>query len=83
MDQNLSPMANSQPATGGPLSHAAAFHSLLILSPVLLAGYVMMHVESEFNEILFKAIADAYIQVSTFVAGTFFIFYGWLFLVEW
>jgi hypothetical protein len=48
----------------------------LILLPVLLAGYVMMHVESEFNDILFKAIADAYIQVSTFVAGTFFIFYG-------
>jgi hypothetical protein len=48
----------------------------LILFPVLLAGYVMMHVESEFNDILFKAIADAYIQVSTFVAGTFFIFYG-------
>jgi hypothetical protein len=48
----------------------------LILFPVLLAGYVMTHIESEFNDILFKAIADAYIQVSTFVAGTFFIFYG-------
>jgi len=76
MDQNLSPLANSQSATGGPRDPSTTFHSLLILSPVLLAGYVMMHVESEFNDILFKAIADAYIQVSTFVAGTFFIFYG-------
>jgi len=72
----LSPLANSQPATGGPRDPATAFHSLLILSSVLLAGYVMTHIESEFNDILFKAIADAYIQVSTFVAGTFFIFYG-------
>ena len=72
----MSPLANSQPATGGPRDLATAFHSLLILSPVLLAGYVMTHIESEFNDILFKAIADAYIQVSTFVAGTFFIFYG-------
>ena len=76
MDQNLSPLANSQSATGGLRDPSTTFHSLLILFPVLLAGYVMMHVESEFNDILFKAIADAYIQVSTFVAGTFFIFYG-------
>lgn len=51
-------------------------HSLLIILPVLIAGYVMTNVESEFTNILFKAIADAYIQVSTFVAGTFFVFYG-------
>ena len=76
MDQNLSPLANSQSATGGLRDRSTTFHSLLILFPVLLAGYVMTHVESEFNDILFKAIADAYIQVSTFVAGTFFIFYG-------
>ena len=76
MDQNISPLTNSQPTTGVPLDPATTFHSLLILCPVLLAGYVMMHVESEFIDILFKAIADAYIQVSTFVAGTFFIFYG-------
>ena len=76
MGQNLSPLANSQSATGGLRDPSTTFHSLLILFPVLLAGYVMMHVESEFNDILFKAIADAYIQVSTFVAGTFFIFYG-------
>ena len=74
MNQNLSPLANSQSATGGLRDTSTTFHSLLILFPVLLAGYVMMHVESEFNSILFKAIADAYIQVSTFVAGTFFIF---------
>ena len=76
MGQNLSPLANSQSAAGGLRDPSTTFHSLLILFPVLLAGYVMMHVESEFNDILFKAIADAYIQVSTFVAGTFFIFYG-------
>jgi hypothetical protein len=76
MDQKLSSLANSQSATVGLRDPATTFHSLLILFPVLLAGYLMVHVESEFNDILFKAIADAYIQVSTFVAGTFFIFYG-------
>ena len=76
MDQNISPMANPQAATGGPRGPANIFHSLLILAPVLLAGYVMTQVDSELTDILFKAIADAYIQVSTFVAATFFIFYG-------
>ena len=76
MNQKFLPSATSRLATGGPSHPADFFHSLLILFPVLLAGYVMIHVESEFSDILFKAIADAYIQVSTFVAGTFFIFYG-------
>ena len=76
MDQEPSSLAYLKRATGGPTNPATTFHSLLILSPVLLASYVMMHVESEFNDILFNAIADAYIQVSTFVAGTLFIFYG-------
>ncbi len=76
MRQHFSPLVSPQPATRGLRDPAVVFHSLLTLFPVLLAGYVMMNVESQFNDILFKAIADAYIQVSTFVAGTFFIFYG-------
>ena len=36
----------------------------------------MAQTNSELGNIIFSAIADAYLQVSAFVAGTFFIFYG-------
>ena len=36
----------------------------------------MTHASSALLDIVFQAIADAYIQVSAFVAGTFFLFYG-------
>ena len=36
----------------------------------------MTHSSSALLDIVFRAIADAYIQVSAFVAGTFFLFYG-------
>lgn len=42
----------------------------------MIAVYIITGVESEFTNILFNAISDAYLQVSTFVAGTFFVFYG-------
>jgi hypothetical protein len=51
-------------------------HGLAILLPAILAGFAMTTTNSELGDIIFTAIADAYIQVSTFVAGTFFIFYG-------
>jgi len=63
-------------ATGGPHSRANIKHSLFIMVPVLLAGYLMTNAESKLADILFKAIADSYLQVSTFVAATFFLFYG-------
>lgn len=53
-----------------------AMHGLAILLPAILAGFAMTMTNSELSDIIFTAIADAYIQVSTFVAGTFFIFYG-------
>ena len=53
-----------------------AMHGLVILLPAILAGFAMTATNSELGDIIFAAIADAYIQVSTFVAGTFFIFYG-------
>ena len=36
----------------------------------------MATTNSELGDIIFASVADAYIQVSTFVAGTFFLFYG-------
>ena len=41
-----------------------------------LAGLAMATTNSELGDIIFASVADAYIQVSTFVAGTFLIFYG-------
>ena len=55
---------------------AGIFQSFLIIIPAMIAVYIMTSIGSAFTNILFKAIADAYLQVSTFVAGTFFVFYG-------
>ena len=49
---------------------------LFILAPVLLAAILLLNVESELLDIIFTSIADAYLQVSTFVAATFLIIYG-------
>ena len=48
----------------------------LILAPALLAAGLMLNAESELLDIIFASIADAYLQVSTFVAATFLIIYG-------
>jgi hypothetical protein len=48
----------------------------MILLPVVVAAVTMTYASSALLDIVFRAIADAYIQVSTFVAGTFFLFYG-------
>ncbi len=48
----------------------------LILAPALLAAGLMLNAEGELLDIIFAAIADAYLQVSTFVAATFLIIYG-------
>jgi len=49
---------------------------LAILAPTVLAAVLMLTAESELLDIIFAAIADAYLQVSTFVAATFLIIYG-------
>jgi len=78
MDQDIaSEMAREQTAqtdpTGGGRSHIALF---AILGPTILAAVVMLTAESELLDIIFASIADAYLQVSTFVAATFLIIYG-------
>ena len=49
---------------------------LAILAPTVLAAVLMLTAESELLDIIFASIADAYLQVSTFVAATFLIIYG-------
>ena len=49
---------------------------LAILAPTMLAAVLMLTAESELLDIIFTSIADAYLQVSTFVAATFLIIYG-------
>ena len=48
----------------------------LILAPALIAAALMLNAEGELLDIIFASIADAYLQVSTFVAATFLIIYG-------
>ena len=73
MEQHNATAIGRAPMPGKPRH---AMHGLAILLPAILAGFAMTTTNSEFGDIIFAAIADAYIQVSTFVAGTFFIFYG-------
>ena len=63
-----------QPRFVGKLRHA--LHGLALLLPALIAGLAMATTNSELGDIIFASVADAYLQVSTFVAGTFMIFYG-------
>ena len=46
------------------------------LVAVTAAAGLYLTSEHELVEIIFAAVADAYIQVSTFVAGTFLLIYG-------
>ena len=73
MEQHNATAIGRAPMPGKPRH---AMHGLAILLPAILAGFAMTTTNSELGDIIFAAIADAYIQVSTFVAGTFFIFYG-------
>ncbi|MEL0063054.1 MAG: putative manganese transporter, partial [Candidatus Puniceispirillum sp.] len=70
------PHPPSPPAARFSAGRAALWHGLMILLPVVLAAVTMTYASSALLDIIFRAIADAYIQVSTFVAGTFFLFYG-------
>ena len=53
-----------------------ALHGILLVLPALLAGFSMITTDTDFGGIIFNSIADAYIQVSTFVAATLLIVYG-------
>jgi len=53
-----------------------ALHGFMLVLPALLAGFTMITTDTDFGEVIFTSIADAYIQVSTFVAATFLIVYG-------
>ena len=76
MDQDITSDMKQRQESGkatigaGPLTHLA------ILAPTLLAAMLMLTAESELLDIIFASIADAYLQVSTFVAATFLIIYG-------
>ena len=76
MEQKISLTAKHWRLIGGRPDTAGIFQSFLTIVPAMIAVYIMTSIESAFTNILFKAIADAYLQVSTFVAGTFFVFYG-------
>ena len=76
MHEKLMPHPPSPPAARFSAGRAALWHGLLILLPVVVAAVTMTYASSALLDIVFRAIADAYIQVSTFVAGTFFLFYG-------
>ena len=43
----------------------------IIIAPAIIAAVLMLGVENELHDIIFTSIADAYLQVSTFVAATF------------
>ena len=48
---------------------------MILILPVVAAA-LMLTAQGELLDIIFGAIADAYLQVSTFVAATFLIIYG-------
>ena len=53
-----------------------ALHGFMLVLPALLAGFTMITTDTGFGEVIFTSIADAYIQVSTFVAATLLIVFG-------
>ena len=67
---------SKQPAARLQVGPQRSMQTLLLLVPVAIATYLTLTAEHELADIIFGSIADAYIQVSTFVAATFFLFYG-------
>ena len=53
-----------------------ALHGFMLVLPALLAGFTMITTDTDFGEVIFTSIADAYIQVSTFVAATLLIVFS-------
>ena len=52
------------------------FNQKLLISGFILLALVYGLINHEFGEIIISSIADAYIQVTSFVAATLFLFYG-------
>ena len=75
MDQERAPDTDSQPIASA-LPNRQALGVAAIIAPAVLAALLMLGAESELLDIIFTSIADAYLQVSTFVAATFLIIYG-------
>ena len=53
-----------------------ALHGCVLVLPALLAGFTMITTNTDLGEVIFTSIADAYIQVSTFVAATLLIVFS-------
>ena len=51
-------------------------HGLVLLLPAFIAGLAMATTNSELGDIIFASVAEAYIQVSTFVAATLLIVFS-------
>ena len=72
--KHQSPSTLGQPSL--PEKSGQALHGFMLVLPALLAGIIMITTDTDFGEVIFSSIADAYIQVSTFVAATLLIVYG-------
>ena len=73
-------MKHQSPSTLGQPSllekSGQALHGFMLVLPALLAGFTMIITDTDLGEVIFTSIADAYIQVSTFVAATLLIVFG-------
>ncbi len=67
---------DSPVARGGGVTALRLRATLMILTLPVVAAALMLTAQGEPLDIIFGAIADAYLQVSTFVAATFLIIYG-------
>ena len=72
MQQDLT--STNDPASAAPNNPLRA--TIAILAIPVLAAFLMLSASGELLDIIFNSIADAYLQVSTFVAATFLIIYG-------
>lgn len=68
--------ADTAVASGVGVTRSRLRATLLILILPVVAAALMLTAQGELLDIIFGAIADAYLQVSTFVAATFLIIYG-------
>ena len=59
-----------------PAKSIYVLRGLTLLLPAIVTGLVMATTDSGLGDIIFASVADAYVQVSTFVAGTFLIFFS-------
>ncbi len=75
MDQEATSGATNRPGLSAQ-ARTNRTSLALILTPALFAAMLMLNAQSELLDIIFTAIAEAYLQVSTFVAATFLIIYG-------